>query len=497
MAIIICLLSSKLCHATEKALQTDTENIFLIKIMEKYGTYNKMSVGQLDTLLKHTVYSSCWNNINDTNIVGGTSPANSTNNNTTTLNVGSTNISELEFNCLSAGNLFNIHGIPLSVKANISQLYEMSPAIVYQSQNKACKRHVFTSTENADTHTRPGAAEVWGYGFLSVTLINLCAILGIVFLPLMKRRFYQAMLLFMVALAVGTLSGSSLLVLIPEALSLSHIVGWTVDTYLWKVTTVMGGIYLFFAIERILQVIAEIKQGSYYKEEPKNLTSNNRTEHESLNKVHGSVQTETRSRLDSFNMSFQVPGQEPNGHILDLPLKDGFVVQPKKEINIKPVAWMVIFGDGIHNFIDGLSIGAAFSGNLLAGVSVSLAVICEELPHELGDFAILLNAGMSMKQALMYNFLSACMCYLGLVIGIVVGEQTEGSTWIFALAGGMFLYIALVDMLPEVNHAAKVEGKGTSVGKKVKIFLLQNTGFLLGFSIILILAKFSGDIKIS
>ena len=51
---------------------------------------------------------------------------------------------------------------------------------------------------------------------------------------------------------------------------------------------------------------------------------------------------------------------------------------------IRSIAWMVIFGDGLHNFIDGLSIGAAFAGNILTGISVSLAVICEELPHELG-----------------------------------------------------------------------------------------------------------------
>lgn len=53
--------------------------------------------------------------------------------------------------------------------------------------------------------------------------------------------------------------------------------------------------------------------------------------------------------------------------------------------DIAPVAYMVIFGDGVHNFIDGLSIGAAFTESTLAGISISVAVMCEELPHELGE----------------------------------------------------------------------------------------------------------------
>lgn len=64
-----------------------------------------------------------------------------------------------------------------------------------------------------------------------------------------------------------------------------------------------------------------------------------------------------------------------------------------------------------------------------------------------GDFAVLLNSGMTMKQALFYNFLSATTCYVGLIVGILLGEFTQNSTYIFALAAGMFLYISLVDMV--------------------------------------------------
>ena len=65
----------------------------------------------------------------------------------------------------------------------------------------------------------------------------------------------------------------------------------------------------------------------------------------------------------------------------------------------------MIFGDGIHNLADGLAIGAAFSESFTSGLSTSIAVLCHELPHEVGDFAMLLKAGMSVKQAVCYNIL--------------------------------------------------------------------------------------------
>jgi solute carrier family 39 (zinc transporter), member 14 len=64
-----------------------------------------------------------------------------------------------------------------------------------------------------------------------------------------------------------------------------------------------------------------------------------------------------------------------------------------------------------------------------------------------GDFAILINAGMSYPVALLFNFLSACCCYAGLAVGITLGENLGANEWIYAIAGGMFLYISLCDMV--------------------------------------------------
>jgi len=64
-----------------------------------------------------------------------------------------------------------------------------------------------------------------------------------------------------------------------------------------------------------------------------------------------------------------------------------------------------------------------------------------------GDFAMLLNAGMSAKQALMYNCVSSVLCMLGMVFGVTIGNISSATSWIFALIAGLFLYVALVDMV--------------------------------------------------
>ena len=88
---------------------------------------------------------------------------------------------------------------------------------------------------------------------------------------------------------------------------------------------------------------------------------------------------------------------------------------------MKAAGWMIFIGDMLHNFIDGLTLGAAFTVSIGEGFRVAFPIMCEEFPHELGDIAVLLSSGLTIGQALVMNFLSACSCYLGFLIGAGLG----------------------------------------------------------------------------
>ncbi|XP_074623958.1 metal cation symporter ZIP14-like [Acropora palmata] len=154
-----------------------------------------------------------------------------------------------------------------------------------------------------------------------------------------------------------------------------------------------------------------------------------------------------------------------------------------KSTSIATVAWMVIVGDGFHNFSDGLAIGAAFSVSLTSGLTTAIAVFCHELPHELGDFAILLKSGLTFRQAVTYNVASAIISYIGLVLGVIIGDIHSAHSWVLALTAGMFLYVSLVDMLPELSNYIQEGGDWSLV-------LSQNLGILTGTFIMLVIALY-------
>ena len=120
--------------------------------------------------------------------------------------------------------------------------------------------------------------------------------------------------------------------------------------------------------------------------------------------------------------------------------------------NIKPFAIMNLVGDGVHNFIDGLIIGASYLISIPVGIATTVAVALHEIPQEIGDFGVLIHGGFSRAKALLFNFLSALMAVLGVIIALTSSIYIPGIEKILVpLAAGQFIYISAADLIPELH----------------------------------------------
>ena len=132
--------------------------------------------------------------------------------------------------------------------------------------------------------------------------------------------------------------------------------------------------------------------------------------------------------------------------------------EDKDEIHIHPVGELVLFSDGVHNFIDGIIIGASFILSVPIGIATTLAVILHEIPQEIGDFAVLLHSGYSKTRALWLNFLSAMLAILGLFVVFILNQAEHIITfWLLPIAAGGFIYIAVADLIPELQKTKEIK----------------------------------------
>ena len=118
-------------------------------------------------------------------------------------------------------------------------------------------------------------------------------------------------------------------------------------------------------------------------------------------------------------------------------------------------AALVLIGDAFHNFVDGILIAAAFLTDPALGIATTLAIVAHEIPQELGDFVLLLNAGWQKRTALLANAASSLASLLGGVLGYYFLHDAHGAqAYALALAAASFIYIAVADLLPML-HAQK------------------------------------------
>jgi zinc and cadmium transporter len=127
--------------------------------------------------------------------------------------------------------------------------------------------------------------------------------------------------------------------------------------------------------------------------------------------------------------------------------------------------WSVLLGDSIHNFCDGIIIAAAFLTDTRLGVVTSLAIIAHEIPQEVGDYIVLLNAGLSRARALVYNALSGMSAVVGGVVGyFIVGPWEALFPYLLVIASSSFIYVAVADLLPQLQRRLPMKETLAQIG---------------------------------
>ncbi|MDO8497192.1 MAG: ZIP family metal transporter [bacterium] len=140
-------------------------------------------------------------------------------------------------------------------------------------------------------------------------------------------------------------------------------------------------------------------------------------------------------------------------------------------------AYMNLFGDSVHNFIDGVIIAASFLVNIQVGIATTIAIVLHEIPQEMGDFGVLIHGGFTKKKALLYNFLTALTAIAGSLIALLLSNTMSHVTaFLVPFAAGSFLYIAGSDLIPELHKDEDMNLKKAS---------LQILSFVLGIAVMM------------
>jgi zinc and cadmium transporter len=230
-----------------------------------------------------------------------------------------------------------------------------------------------------------------------------------------KEDFLKSILFILVGLAVGAFFGDAFLHLIPESLEL-------IENPLTVSLFVLAGILLFFVLEKFLH-----------------------WHHSHDSSEEGLLPTD----------------------------------ETRQNLSVKPLGYLILTSDAVHNFVDGLIIAASFLISVEVGMATTIAIILHEVPQEIADFGLLLHSGFSKAKALLFNFISAFFAVIGAVIAIVAGPLFANSApFVAAFAAGAFIYIAGSDLVPEIH---KTQNPKKSLIQFVSIILGIAIMFLLTF----------------
>lgn len=321
----------------------------------------------------------------------------------------------------------------------------------------------------------------------------------------MKTVAYQEILNFLIAVAVGTLSGDALMHLLPHALVTDRPVTESHNdhghdehdqsshshdtTAVWICACAFFTAVFMYIIENLLPLLkGDSGEGSHghSHHHHNHGHSHNHANNNNINTKQ--IKPNGASVAPAAENNSETPAADTKDvRELNIMLNESKLDEKKPSRPLTPVAFMVIIGDGLHNLTDGLAIGAAFASDPVTGLATAFAVLCHELPHELGDFALLLQTGVTIRRAIYLNIVSSVLSFVGMAIGLLIaGLHTNMTQWIYAGTAGSFLYIALADLVPAMAAESK---------NKLKTSMIQVVGVLVGGFIMLAIALNEDDLE--
>eukprot|EP00545_Synedropsis_sp_CCMP1620_P001211 CAMPEP_0119026432 /NCGR_PEP_ID=MMETSP1176-20130426/35443_1 /TAXON_ID=265551 /ORGANISM="Synedropsis recta cf, Strain CCMP1620" /LENGTH=292 /DNA_ID=CAMNT_0006982145 /DNA_START=39 /DNA_END=914 /DNA_ORIENTATION=+ len=251
----------------------------------------------------------------------------------------------------------------------------------------------------------------------------------------------ERLLLPLIAFAAGSLIGGALFHMIPAAV---EQMGNVTAVYVWMV----AGFTLFFAVEQflnswhhshsrpcivpLLRASEQVGGGTSQSEEILREDEENRQERGNTTATAVPVSSNSTTQVEEHSCSTECGGLN------------------QVHLKTKPIIYLILIADALHNFIGGLFVGASFVTDVNLGIAAWIASAVHEVPQELGDFAVLVHSGWGKRRSLVFNFLSALTFLLGGLIAYAASETIDVA-FLIPFAAGNFIYIGATDLIPEVK----------------------------------------------
>lgn len=320
--------------------------------------------------------------------------------------------------------------------------YSKGANVMYEPEtgpHKVDKAHVNGGKVVRDTYT------LWVHAIGSTVLISAAPFLILFLVPLDNTKEKEPLLKILLSFASGSLLGDAFLHLIPHALMAhshegehthshshshshggEHSHGHDMVVGFW----VLFGVIAFLMVEKFVRLVKGDhghSHGSSHEEKKKKKTDNDKKKDE---------------KRDSSSES-------------DDKAKESDGKSDEEEEDIKVSGYLNLAADFTHNFTDGLAIGASYLAGKNIGVITTITILLHEVPHEIGDFAILIQSGCNRRKAIFLQLTTAVGALTGTVISLLV-EGEVATTWILPFTAGGFIYIATVSVIPELLADTKL-----------------------------------------